>query len=219
MLAMIRVRRLTTRPELTAFRAAANRALGIEYPLDYFKRARVYGLCDDGGALLGGFGVDARGPFRSLMQIPVSERAKLSGAIHRLSRSAVEINGLWLSKSVRSPWAIAAFWLRLLWEIWRTGRRYIVYSYVINDRRMKRLWTPLASQVVYRGWVVQLPGMTEPERESIECASALGIVLTPLLRPRWFARRVLGRVFARRSAQPRPRTLSLEESSRVGAVR
>jgi hypothetical protein len=216
---MIRVRRLTTPAELAAFRAAAHRVLHIEYPLDYLERSRVIGVCDEGGELLGGFAIDSRGPFRSLTQIPAEDQARMAFELAELARSAAEINGLWLSGKVRSPLLIAWFWLTLGWEMVRSGRRRVVYSYVMSDARLKRMWGAMESQVLYQGWVDQLPGMTGPERESVECARIWTAVLTPFLRPGWFARRVLGRTLLQRPALAPARTLSLSESPRVNAVR
>ncbi len=182
-------RTLTTVQELESYRACAERQLGIRYPLEYLARARVLGFFE-AGRLVGGFALITRGPFRCVSQLPEHVQRELGP----LTGNTVEANALFLDRSARGAGTALRFWLRLAWELLRSGRSLLLFSHATHCARLNRLYAPLSGRVVYRGRVRALEGMTGPEVETVRLCTSWRAALLPLLRPDWTWRRVRGRL-------------------------
>lgn len=161
-----RSHRLVTVPDRQREQALelTSSALGICFPGDYVNRGILYALQDQQGDMHGGAIVVSDPPFRSLQGIP---NARAVARCLPDPNQIAEINGVWLSEQMRSPFASFLFWTQLLEELLQTGAGQFLFTFDRSNSRMSALMQWAAPVVVYSGRTRQLPGMKSVSEETI----------------------------------------------------
>ncbi|MBT8340199.1 MAG: hypothetical protein HKP58_07670 [Desulfatitalea sp.] len=192
----MKLRALKTEEELEWYRRSAHQYIDVLFPLEYLQRSRVVACLDDTGSICGGFIIVLEGPFRVLEQIPGGETVDLPIKTEKTA----EITGLWRTKSWCKKHGSASLFIRLGFEIFRSRKKYFIYSYTLRKPHLGEIYSFVNPKVLYQGDVF-LPGMDAADEESIEvftvwnCLAALfrsPAFILPRLSP---GRRNIGRRF------------------------
>ncbi len=146
--------------------ALTSSALGICFPGDYINRGILYALQDLQGDVHGSAIVVSNPPFRSLQGIPKKNAEAIASRLPDPNQTA-EINGVWLSEQMRSPFASFLFWTQLLEELLETGTGQFLFTVDRTNSRMSALMQWATPVVVYSGRTRQLPGMKSVSEETI----------------------------------------------------
>ena len=141
-------------------------AVGVRLPDDYLARGQVIALVEE-GRVRGGFSVIHTGPFRSLVQIPDADRARIDVRLLRCAR-VVECNGLFLDREVRAADVMGAFWKQLAQELVRVRASHLVFSYPTRAEALGKLYQVLSPERLYDGPVAMLEGMSKADVERVE---------------------------------------------------
>ena len=159
----MKTRILRNELELKGFIEAAEKIHKIEYPMDYLRRSRVVGLFDEQQNLRGGFLLALRGPFRTLESLPEGVETR-----HIPQNRAAEINALWVDANCSGKKS-ARLWLRIFFEMVRSRKSHFLYTYSLKAASLGAIYAVVRPTVLYRGLTKTLPGMREPDEESVEC--------------------------------------------------
>lgn len=193
-----RFERLESIASLTEYQKATAKNLGVTFPLDYLMRGRVMGLRNAEGSILGGFALILEGPYRVLEQLP--ENLDISYSVPRKKmEKAMEITGLWLESSVQCQVTRVKLYLTLFFEMLKTGRKYLLYSYDTNSAHLAKYYQLTRPNVIYNGPVKCLPGMAKATEEIVEIGSVWALVYVFFCRPDFLFKK-----FFFRRRRPRP---------------
>ena len=159
---------LTTDDELKLYAQTTSKVLKIDYPLAYFKKGYVRAFFNNQNEICGGyfFGFSE---FRSILGLP--DEVKTQFNQNYSDEDLAEVNALWLSPRVKGHRDNFGFWFRLYLDIIKSKRKYLIYTYDNDSKKLRSLYSILNPKVIYRGETKCLEGMTYSGEESIEVAS------------------------------------------------
>lgn len=158
--------------------------LGVRFPLEYLRQGRVMGFFDKNHKLAGGYSLILKGPFRVLESLP--ETIKTAHPIlSKIKESSIcEITGLWLSPELKYNNTSLHLWLRFYRNILFLRKKYFVYAYTFGKRSLGRLYSNMRPYIIFQGKTKLLPGMHQPEFESVELTTWGRIITVPIRKPR-----------------------------------
>lgn len=157
------------------YQKATAEYIGIEFPLSYFRRSKIFGIYDSQGKLYGGFLIVMEGPLRSFESLP-----SLTYLPKKVDRwDVAEVNALWLASELRGSVYSVVFWLFVLSQLLLSGRKHFTYTYASNKYRLKNFYAKARPTTIYEGETKILEGMFEAEIESIDIVSRVNIFLAP----------------------------------------
>jgi hypothetical protein len=159
---------LTTDEDLKFYADITSSILNINYPLSYFKEGYVRAFYNDHNEICGGYFFGFNN-FRSTMGLPDHAKAAFDSKYN--NEDIAEMNALWLAKDVKGHRDNFSFWVRIYLDIIKSKRKYIIYTYDEDSKKLRNLYSILNPKVIYRGETKCLEGMTYTGRESIEIAS------------------------------------------------
>jgi hypothetical protein len=197
-------RRLTSDADLARYAAECDRRIHVSFPHEYLDRSHVYGLFDHDGVMVGGALFCVQGPFRAIEGIPQPFR---TFAEARLPASVFEGSGLWLDRSVRTPAACLFYYCSLWVAAVRTKKWHGLFTFSKKVRVLSDVYGLGTPPVIYEG-PVHCAGMSTADEERVCTSSMIGgsllFLLSPLLAPAWFARRMLRRSVKRQALAAAP---------------
>ncbi|MFC1462150.1 hypothetical protein ACFLQU_00960 [Verrucomicrobiota bacterium] len=126
--------------------------VGVNIPADYLRKGSVYGCFNGSGAMVGGYTLVTDPPYRGVVFLPDDIR---NG--HWFFRSisldnVVEVNGVWLERSVdlsiHDRWH---FWWQIVRSLRRTKKRYVLVWYNDLNKHLKRFYSRVKKEIIYRG--------------------------------------------------------------------
>lgn len=151
----LRFKTLQSEAELEEVVSKIESHTGVRLPTAYLKKCKVVGAFL-GKNLAGGYLLVTNPSFRSLMFVP--DRAKAQDAFFGEDQfDMMEVNGLWLGSTLKTPELQARFWLKLIFDIFTCRKKYILLMRNIKTKSMERYFAMLNSKSLYRG-VPQLIG-------------------------------------------------------------
>ncbi|MBL8891473.1 MAG: hypothetical protein JNL67_15950 [Planctomycetaceae bacterium] len=139
--------------------------LGVEFPVDYYKRSVTLTLIDQLGDMWGGAIIALEPEFRSLLSIP-NQTSGYSQGLEPMS-SVAEINGVWLAPGVKSPILPVTFWRQLINFLLTLDKDRFLFTFDLSNKTMRKITSWLRYDVLYSGPTHQLPGMKQPSCETI----------------------------------------------------
>jgi hypothetical protein len=140
---MPRVRRLEDDDSRAAYAAAYRALSGIALSPDHLRRASVFGVVDEAGAIRGGFVLNRAPPFRTLEAIPPDRRPPAEGGL-------VDLSAVFLDAALRQGLHAARFGAQLAWNVATCGASAVVFGVVVAPMNRFALSVPGAEEV-YRG--------------------------------------------------------------------
>lgn len=179
----VRVKRLVHDEQFIHYQTKVDQHIGVRFDLSYLKGGHVYALYLN-GEMIGGYAVILDGPFRVLTSI---ERKVDLSAIDM--RKTAEVTGLWLDKRKAKNYSLV-LWVHMLFGLLRSRRSQFVFAYTLQKTGLEKLYSPMNTEVLYRGLVEALEGMKGDDYESIELMRVSDLVKFPFKNPSFVTRRV-----------------------------
>jgi len=128
---------------------------GVKLPLAYVTRGKIVGGFLN-GRLAAGYLLVTRPDFRSLMFVPDSIRRShpiLGGDKYQL----MEVNGLWVSPSVKHPRQQLQFWIHLVKDIFLCKKKYLLLMSSGANQTIHNIHELTEPTIVYEGKPKLLP--------------------------------------------------------------
>jgi len=130
--------------------------VGVKLPLAYAQSNKVVGVFLH-ERLVGGYIIVTTPPFRSTMFVPDS--IKLSDPFFGKDLyDSMEVNGVWISPSVKSAKQQFQIWKQLLKDVVLCKKKYILLMRNANNRNVDRIHRLTSPIQIYRGRPALLPG-------------------------------------------------------------
>ena len=173
---MFQIKRIRGLENSTQFRVCASEYIGINFPLDYLRRSKIFGLYNSSNQMVGGVLIVMEGNLRSFESLPSLKY--LPAEVDRWD--VAEINSLWLSPEVRRSSVSVIFWVFVILQLIISGKKYFSYTYSSKKHKLRKLYSRAKPIKLFEGETKLLDGMKEVEVETIEIASRYNIALAPL---------------------------------------
>ena len=184
---MYRIKRVRGLEEATRFQKETKEYIGIEFPLSYLRRSKIFAVYR-GEKMVGGFLVVMEGPLRSFESLP-----NLTYLPRKVDRwDVAEVNALWLAPELRKNALSIIFWLFVISTLLLSGRKYFTYTYSTQKYKLKEFYGRANPQTIYQGKTKVLEGMVEEDFESIDIVSRGNIALAPIRNLKLIFKRVFG---------------------------
>lgn len=181
----MKVFRVQNEADRIEYQALTERWLGIRYPMDYLETSKVYLARDERGCPVGGYCLRLKPPYRVLESLPAPSTP--------LTGKTVELTGLWFQPDDPRPNGRVRFWARLCGSLLRHAYKNVVFAYSLSKPGLAKTYANARPTVLFSGVTKMQPGMTTPEAEVVCVAQAYRIALLPVLRPKFFLRRLCPR--------------------------
>ena len=179
---------LKTNDELNLYSDLTYKYIDVRLPLEYLQRSKVIACFNRQGFICGGFVIVLEGPFRVITSIPNFNEQKW----HHQLKNCAEVTGLWFDNSHTHKRASIKFWLTVYFELLRTKKEYFTYAWSLKKPKLGEIYAHGNPVILFRGETNILPGMDQPDHESVEIVKRRDLLLTPLLKPTFLLKRVRG---------------------------
>jgi hypothetical protein len=126
--------------------------------------------------LVGGYMLVSEPPFRSLLFVPDTVREKNS-TLNSDPNDLLEINGLWLSSSLKSPELQLAVWFHLVANIFLCKKKSVLLLRNSQNQAMKRLMSLAKPELLYDGAPQIMAGESTHERIQVSVTSRWRILM------------------------------------------
>lgn len=141
--------------------------LEIEFPGEYIERGTILTLLNSTDEICGGAIVVSEPPFRSLEGIPGNRDWSKIGS----EKTIAEVNGVWLSSALKSPYLSFAFWQQLVSFLAHTKKQQFLFTFDNSNNRMRDFAAWLQPEILYSGKTKKLSGMKSSSDETIAIVS------------------------------------------------
>ncbi len=173
---MYSIKRIRGLDQALVFQKTSKKYIGIEFPLSYLRRSKIFGVFDDDNQLVGGFLIVMEGDLRSFESLP-----SLTCLPKKIDRwDVAEVNSLWLSKELRKSASSIVFWLFVIFQLLISGKKYFTYTYSTSKSRLGNFYGRARPITIFEGETKILEGMKEAEVESIEVVSRFNVAIAPI---------------------------------------
>lgn len=174
-MAKLDFREIVDNSELELFLLRFMDYVGVKLPSQYVSRGTVVGVYLQ-NRLVGGYMLISTPPFRSLLFVPDSVKES-NPRISAISSDALEINGLWISASLRSPDLQLAVWFHLVSKIFLSKKKYVLLLRNSHNRTMERLLGLAKPELIYEGAPMLMAGEVTHGRIQVSITSRWKILL------------------------------------------
>lgn len=145
----IKFRTLKTESEIEFFLARFESYVGVRLPYSYAQRSTfVAGF--RGGEMVGGYMLVTRPDFRSLLFVP--DQVKRDHVFFRNeSFEMMEINGVWMSASLKTASEQFSVWLRLILDAFRCRKQYVLLMANQRNGNIRHIHAMTGARDIYEG--------------------------------------------------------------------
>ena len=186
---------LKSEKNLLCYQKLTAEHVGVSFPMDYLKKARVRAAYDAKGTMIGGYLLQANASeIRVLKSVPQGIPVRL--------RRPIELTGLWFVAPARESRFRWLFWLSICADLKPFSNRDLVFSYSTDQKYLGRIYSLIEPQIIYAGEVAPLPGMSKPDHETICFAPVWKLSWLWLRRPAFFFSRM----------KPKSQTIDFKEA-------
>lgn len=172
----MKLKKLRHESDLLEYQEKTHAKVGVLYPMDYLRKARVYALVED-GKIQAGFFFISKGPLRTVQSLPSN---------CKVEKRLTEISGIWINSSEKTQAMVLKFWFAMsvcaLPELGRT----LIFTYSTSKPGLRKMYAMFSPTEIYNGPVAALEGMEKDDVESINIAPAHSLAFSPILNPRFF---------------------------------
>ena len=107
------------------------------------------------------------------------------------TNKAAELNALWVNPSFSGKKS-ALLWIRMLFEMLSCRKSQFLYTYSLKSASLGAIYAVVRPTVIYRGLTKTVPGMKQPDEESVEYFQLKNIFLALFRDPTWLFRKRRG---------------------------
>lgn len=142
-------REIETRVETELFIEKFRISAGVRLPLDYVENSHIIGafLHDK---LVAGYMIVTKSGYRSLMFVPDSVK-KSNEFFQNSQNDMLEVNGLWIGPTLKSPLQQFRVWLHLAMKVITSRKEYVLLMSNSKNKNIQFLHGLLDSVLVYEG--------------------------------------------------------------------
>jgi hypothetical protein len=161
--------------EIDLFLSRFKDYVGVKLPTDYAKNSKIIGAFLH-ERLVGGYMLVLFPPFRSQLFVP--DRIKKSEKFFANSPyDMMEINGLWISSSLKDPKLQMSVWFRLVSDIFLSKKKYVLLLRDARNQTMGRLLGLAKPKVLYEGAPTVMAGDQTHSRIQLSYTSRWNIIV------------------------------------------
>ncbi|PCJ21853.1 MAG: hypothetical protein COA96_15130 [SAR86 cluster bacterium] len=145
----IEYKTLTKLQDIKVFLAKILNYTGVELPMAYAESSKIVGIFSQ-DKMIAGYMLVTKPSFRSLLFIP--DRAKKSQKFFKIDQyEMMEVNGLWIGASVKSPKLQFDIWLHLIFDIFQSKKKYLLLMSNSHNKNIEHLHSLTNPQLLYEG--------------------------------------------------------------------
>lgn len=158
----IKFKTLTTEIEIESYLNKFESFVGVKLPYDYSMRSKMVGAYK-GDAMVGGYMLVTKPQFRSLMFVPA--HVKDSHAFFQNDQfEMMEVNGVWISASVKSAAQQFRIWTYMLWDIFSARKKYILLMADLRNSNIRNIHNMTNPETLYEGAPMLMAGAASHDR-------------------------------------------------------
>lgn len=169
-------REIETRIETELFIEKFHTSAGVKLPLNYVENSQIIGafLHDK---LVAGYMIVTGSGYRSLMFVPDSIK-KSNDFFKNNQDDMLEVNGLWIGPTLKSPLQQFRVWLHLAMKVITSRREYVLLMSNSKNKNIQYLHGLLNSKPIYEGAPNLMVGDESHETIRVGFTTPWSIVLT-----------------------------------------
>jgi hypothetical protein len=168
-------RKITEYQEIEIFLQRFQDYVGVKLPTDYVERSTIVGVFLN-KRMVGGYMLVLSPGFRSLLFVPDEIKRQTAFFSNNLSEM-MEINGLWISSSLRNPKLQLAVWFHLVANIFLSKRKFILLLRDARNKSMRRLLSLAKPILLYEGAPLLMAGHITHDRIQVSYTTRWSILL------------------------------------------
>jgi len=193
----IKFKTLTNEQDIDMFLSRFENYVGVKLPYDYARRSTfVAGY--KGGEMVGGYMLVTKPEFRSLMFVPDSVRAE-HDFFKNDSYDMMEINGVWMSASLKTAAEQFGIWLRLILDAFKCRKQYVLLMANQRNLNIRHVHAMTGAKDIYEGEPMLMAGEKSHSSIRVSYTTRWSLLLNV---PRyWFEYKNRERRFHRRLKQ------------------
>lgn len=152
----IKFKTLTNEQDIDLFLSRFESYVGVKLPYDYAQRSTfVAGF--KGEEMVGGYMLVTRPEFRSLMFVPDAVRAEHE-FFKNDSYDMMEINGVWMSASLKTAAEQFGIWLRLILDAFKCRKQYVLLMANQRNLNIRHVHAMTGAKDIYEGEPMLMAG-------------------------------------------------------------
>jgi hypothetical protein len=193
----IKFKTLTNEQDIDLFLSRFESYVGVKLPYDYAQRSTfVAGF--KGGEMVGGYMLVTKPEFRSLMFVPDAVRAEHEFFMND-SYDMMEINGVWMSASLKTAAEQFGIWLRLILDAFKCRKQYVLLMANQRNLNIRHVHAMTGAKDIYEGEPMLMAGEKSHSTIRVSYTTRWSLLLNV---PRyWFEYKSRERRFHRRLKQ------------------
>lgn len=145
----IKFKTITDEATLGVFLDKFENFTGVRLPLDYAKKSKVVGVFLH-DKLSAGYMLVTKPKFRSVAFIPQEIRAS-NKFFENDEYEMMEVNGLWIGPSLRTPKDQFRVWLKLVLDIFMSKKNYLLLMCDARNENIRQLHSLTKPKFLYEG--------------------------------------------------------------------
>lgn len=145
----IKFRTLTTESEIEKYISKFEGFVGVRLPYDYTMRSKIVGAFK-GEDMVGGYMIVTKPEFRSLMFVPDSVREG-SDFFRNEKYEMMEVNGVWISASLKSAADQFQIWINLVLDIFFAKKKYVLLMADLRNGNVRNIHSMTNPELLYEG--------------------------------------------------------------------
>lgn len=154
----IKFKTLTKESEIETYLKKFEGFVGVKLPYDYAMRSEIIGVFR-GAEMVGGYMIVTKPGYRSLMFVP--DAVKNSHSFFQNDQyEMMEVNGVWISGSVKSAYENYRIWFHLLKDMFFARKQYVLLMADLRNGNVRNLHSLLNPEVLYEGPPMLMAGTT-----------------------------------------------------------
>ena len=121
----------------------------VRLPKIYAKNSKIVGAFLQGN-LVGGYMLVTKPQFRSLLFVP--DEIKRSHSFFKIDTyEMLEVNGVWLGPSIKTPKMQFQFWMKLLVDVFLQKKKYLLLMSSLKNKNIEYLHSLASPEILYEG--------------------------------------------------------------------
>lgn len=129
----------------------------VRLPLDYARKSKIVGVFLHGN-LSGGYMLVTKPSFRSTMFVPDAIK-KENAFFKNDSYEMMEVNGLWIGPSIKTPQMQFRIWLKMVADIFMSKKKFLLLMCDTRNENIKKLHGLTNPEFIYEGSPSLMPGV------------------------------------------------------------
>ncbi len=148
---------------------------GVMLPEEYANQSKIVGVFLH-NKLVAGYMLVTKPSFRSLLFVP--DKTKLQNDTLTKNKSDfMEVNGLWISPALKTPWYQMRVWFHLIWDIFSCRKKYVLLMRNLNNKSMERFMAMSNPISIYEGEPFVMAGQETHERIQVSYTSRWSLIV------------------------------------------